>query len=51
MDTCFLFSNNLDAIGCLSLKMSPEGEVIVPLAQRSFADIKAMQEDCTTIIV
>lgn len=51
MDTCFLFSHELDTEGCLCLKMSPDGDLLLPLAKRSFDDIKAMQIDCSTIIV
>lgn len=51
MDKCFLFTQHLDDNGCLCLKMTEAGELISPPMQRSFAEIKVLQDECTTIIV
>ncbi len=51
MDICFLFAKHLDDNGCLSLRLTPEGEVDAPLLQRDFGEIKSFQKSCRTIIV
>lgn len=51
MDHCFLFSQHLDEEGCLCLKTSQDGTLVAPLASRNFAEIKALQKDCETIII
>lgn len=51
MNTCFLFSKNLDENGCLSLTLSPEGAVVELPKVRTFSDIKAIQQQSKTILV
>lgn len=51
MDTCFLFTKHLDDEGCLSLKLTPNGDISAPLLQRNFTDIKVLQKNCITIII
>ncbi len=51
MDKCFLFTQHLDDNGCFCLKTTAAGELISLPAQRSFSDIKALQTDCSTLIV
>lgn len=51
MATCFLFTQYLNDDGCLSLSLGQQGQVEAPLEQRSFADIKALQQNAQTIIV
>ncbi|BCA96223.1 type II secretion system protein L [Legionella antarctica] len=51
MDYCFLFAKHLDDNGCLCLKISQEGELIAPPAQRSFTEIKTLQKECNTLII
>lgn len=51
MDTCFLFTKHLDDNGCLSLKLTQEGELASPLLQRDFGEISVLQKNCKTIIV
>lgn len=51
MDHCFLFTKHLNENGCLCLTVSSDGTLIAPPQQRSFADIKALQKECTTTIV
>ena len=51
MDHCFLFSKHLDEKSCLCLKISQKGELTSPPAQRSFAEIKTLQQGCTTVVI
>ncbi len=51
MDTLFLFANHLDETGCFCLKMSADGALITPPAQRSFAEIKSLQSECKTLVI
>lgn len=51
MDSFFLFTKHLDDQGCYCLKQSQQGELILPPAVRTFAEIKIVQEYCTTWIV
>ena len=51
MDHCFLFTKHLDDSGCFCLKISQEGELIAPPAQRTFAEIKTLQKECNTLVV
>lgn len=51
MASCFLFIHHLDEVGCLSLSLNNHGQVIAPLAQRPFSDIKTIQENSETIII
>ncbi|MFI4919646.1 MAG: type II secretion system protein GspL [Legionellales bacterium] len=51
MNTCFLFTKNLDDAGCFCLKLSPTGELIAALAQRHFAEIKELQKDSKTTVI
>lgn len=51
MDTLFLFANHLDETGCFCLKMSADGALIAPPAQRSFAEIKSLQTECKTLVI
>lgn len=51
MDTCFLFSQHLNDTGCLCLKIKEGGAVIAPVAQRSFSEIKTLQDNSKTIVV
>lgn len=51
MDKCFLFTKHLDENGCFCLKLSQDGSVIAPPAQRTFAEIKMLQDESTTLIV
>src|SRR5580704_2819832 len=51
MDHCFLFTKHLNDNSCFCLKISQDGELVSPPTQRTFAEIKALQKDCTTTIV
>lgn len=51
MDTLFLFTKHLDDEGCFCLKLNTEGTLIVPPAKCNFAEIKALQNDCKTLII
>lgn len=51
MDKCFLFTKHLDENGCFCLKLSQDGSVIAPPAQRTFAEIRILQAQSTTLIV
>ncbi|CEG57424.1 type II secretion system protein GspL [Legionella fallonii] len=51
MDHCFLFAKHLNDNGCLCLKISSDGTLIAPPEQRSFAEIKSLQNECSTTIV
>ncbi|MCL5273034.1 MAG: type II secretion system protein GspL [Gammaproteobacteria bacterium] len=51
MDKCFLFTQHLDDTGCLCLKITTDGEIISPPAQRSFSEIQMLQSECPTLIV
>lgn len=51
MDQCFLFTHYLDEQGCLCLKLSPDGTVLSPPAQRNFAEIQTLQVDSNTVLV
>lgn len=51
MDTCFLFTRHLDTQGCFCLKLSSNGELLAPPAQRAFSEIKVLQNDANTLIV
>jgi general secretion pathway protein L len=49
--TCFLFAQHLNEEDCLSLKLDQQGQMVAPLAQRSFAQIKQLQANSQTYIV
>lgn len=51
MDTCFLFTKQLDDTGCVFLKLSENKEIISPPLYQSFAQIKESQQDCKTFVV
>lgn len=51
MDKCFLYTQHLDDNGCFCLKISSDGALIAPPEQRTFAEIKSLQSECTTLIV
>jgi general secretion pathway protein L len=51
MATCFLFTHQLTESGCLSLSLDQQGQIISPLLQRNFADIRVLQKNCRTIVV
>lgn len=51
MDHFFLFTKHLDDNSCFCLKISQTGELINPPAQRNFAEIKTLQQECTTVII
>jgi general secretion pathway protein L len=51
MTSCFLFIEHLNKEGCLSLRLNNQGLADVPLAQRSFAEIKTLQTKAKTFIV
>ncbi|ARG96983.1 type II secretion system protein GspL [Legionella micdadei] len=51
MSTCFLFIRHLGEEGCLSLRLDQNGQLDAPLAQRSFAEIKALQTNAQTYII
>lgn len=51
MTTCFLFTQYLNEDGCLSLSLTPQGQIEAPLAQRNFAEIKALQNNASTLVV
>jgi general secretion pathway protein L len=51
MDYLFLFTKFLDDTGCLCLKISPSGDLLVPPEQRNFDEIRALQKECSTYIV
>ena len=50
MATCFLFTEQLNEEGCLSLSLDQD-QISAPLAQRNFAEIKALQVNNQTIVV
>jgi len=49
--TCFLFIEHLDADEILSLRLTASGEIDAPLAMRSYADIKSLQDNAETKVV
>lgn len=51
MATCFLFIHHLTENGCLSLSLDEQGQVVAPLLERSFSEIKSLQKNCQTILV
>ncbi|WP_133135577.1 type II secretion system protein GspL [Legionella rowbothamii] len=51
MDTLFLFTMHINDEGCLCLKLDAEGVTNTPPAQRSFAEIQTLQQDCGTIVI
>lgn len=51
MDTCFLFTKEIDDNGCLCLKMSQNGELIAPPEFRQFAEIRTLQQESRTLII
>ena len=51
MDHCFLFTKHLDENGCFCLKISQEGALSAPPAQRTFAEIRTLQKESDTIII
>ncbi len=51
MTTCFLFSEYLHEEGCLSLTLKDDGAMDAPAQQRSFEDIKKLQENASTVVV
>lgn len=51
MDTCFLFTRDLDDNGCTCLKLNQDGEVLTPPVFQTFEQIRALQEACQTIVV
>ncbi|STX41371.1 general secretion pathway protein L [Legionella donaldsonii] len=51
MATCFLFTQHLNDDSCLSLSLGQQGQVEAPLAQRSFTDIKILQQNAQTIVI
>jgi len=51
VDTCFLFTRHLDNEGCFCCTITEKGEVKTPPAQRDFAQIKMLQQNCNTLIV
>ena len=51
MDHLFLFTKHLDDNGCFCLKISQEGALVTPPAQRTFDEIKNLQKDCTTLVI
>lgn len=51
MDILFLFTKHLHQDGCLSLKLDASGAVLVPPAQRSFAEIQDLQKNCDTLVI
>lgn len=51
MDHCFLFTKHLNDNGCFCLTVSSDGTLIASPEQRSFAEIKSLQKECTTTIV
>ncbi|MBA2656343.1 MAG: general secretion pathway protein GspL [Tatlockia sp.] len=51
MAILFLFTQYLNEEGCLSLKLDQQGQLDAPVAQRSFAEIKLIQNNSQTYIV
>lgn len=51
MNHLFLFTKHLDETGCFCLKISQQGELIAPPAQRNFAEIQTLQKECITLII
>lgn len=51
MDTCFLFTEYLNDSGCLCLTLSTDGTLKTPAEELGFEQIKALQQDCNTILV
>ncbi|WP_156812641.1 type II secretion system protein GspL [Legionella tunisiensis] len=51
MATCFLFTQYMNDDSCLSLSLGERGQIEAPLAQRSFTDIKALQQNARTIAI
>lgn len=50
MSTCFLFAEHINENGCLSLVLKQE-EIIAPLQQRNFIEIKILQENNTRTLI
>lgn len=51
MDTCFLFTEQLDDTSCLCLKLAADGSLKNPPIQLNFHEIKELQRESKTIIV
>lgn len=51
MNTLFLFTKHLNDEGCFCLKLDADGAVSAPPAQRNFADIQQLQQECTTLVI
>lgn len=51
MDTCFLFTRDLDDTGCTCLKLNQEGNILSLPVFQTFEQIRALQAECKTIIV
>ena len=51
MTTCFIFAEDLDEDGCLSLRLNQQGEVDAPLLKRSIEELKALQAYARTVVV
>lgn len=47
----FLFTKHLNHEGCFCLKLNADGSLSAPPAQRNFAQIKALQQECDTLII
>lgn len=51
MDNLILFSKHLNDEGCFCLKLNANGVLSAPPAQRSFSEIKTLQNDCNTLVI
>lgn len=51
MDTCFLFTKEINEQGCFCLKLNNEGELIAPPVFRHFPEIHTLQKNSITLIV
>lgn len=51
MNQCFIFMKHPSDEAYLSLVLSPQGDIVAPLEERSFLEIKALQHVSKTLIV
>lgn len=51
MGTCFLFAQHFTDESCLSLRINEQGHIDAPLEQRSFDELRALQNNARTVVV
>lgn len=51
VNQCFIFIKYSNEEGCLSLVLGSEGEIEAPLGERSYAEIKELQNNAKTMVI